>query len=389
MPGIHATLSPSAAKRWCECPPSARLNQKYNDLFGDQSSEYAEEGTRAHTLAELKLRKELGEINEYHFKLQVKKIEEITPETDRATDDYVDLVLSEFYQMRRIDPSAQLFVEQQLDLSEWIPECFGTSDAVIVSDAGLVVIDFKFGKGVPVSAVENYQLRLYTLGAYDAFHAVYNFNQGKMIICQPRLDSVSEDIMDITDLLCWADEIIRPAAQMAWRGEGELKAGEHCKFCSIRAICRENVLNSLNVIQNMFDSPDVLSDKRVVEILPYLDSAEKWIKNVRDYVFNQAMQGKRWKGYKLVRGKRPSRTWKDEKLVIDELAKAGYTSEQYYTKPKLRTPADLEKILHKPAFDSLLGSYVYQGEGNLTLVPEDDSREEYAPVDLDFGDLVN
>lgn len=389
MPGIHATLSPSAAKRWCECPPSARLNQKYNDLFGDKSSEYAEEGTRAHTLAELKLRKELGEINDYSFKLQKEQIEEITPEIDRATDDYVDLVLSEFYQMRRIDPSAQLFVEQQLDLSEWIPECFGTSDAVIVSDAGLIVIDLKFGKGVPVSAVENYQLRLYALGAYDAFHAVYNFNKVKMIICQPRLDSVSDDIMDVIDLLCWADEIIRPAAQTAWRGEGELKAGEHCKFCSVRAICRENVLNSLNVIQNMFDSPDVLSDKRVVEILPYLDSAEKWIKNVRDYVFNQAMQGKKWKGYKLVRGKRPSRTWKYETAVVDQLARAGYTQDQYFTTPKLRTPADLEKILHKSAFDSLLGSYVYQGEGNLTLVPEDDSREEYAPVDLDFGDLVN
>lgn len=389
MPGVHAALSPSAARRWVMCPPSGRLCQKYRDMFGDKSSVYAEEGTRAHSLAELKLRKELGEINEFNFKVQVAAIDGITPEIDRFTDDYVDCVLTEYYALRRVDPSTQLFIEQQLDLSEWVPDCFGTSDAVIVSDAGLIVIDLKYGSGIPVSAEDNYQLRLYALGAYDAFHSLYSFQQVKMIICQPRLDSVSEDIMYVNALLCWADEVIKPAAQKAWRGEGEFKAGEHCKFCNVKAICRENVLTSLNVIGNMFDSPDILSDAKVAELLPFLDTAEKWIKNVRDYVFNQAMQGKKWKGYKLVRGKRPSRTWKDEMLVIDELAKAGYTSEQYFTKPKLRTPADLEKVLHKPAFDSLLGSYVYQGEGNLTLVPEDDSREEYAPVDLDFGDLVN
>lgn len=389
MPSIHATLSPSAARRWVMCPPSGRLCQKYRDMFGDKSSVYAEEGTRAHSLAELKLRKELGEINEFNFKVQKEKMDGITPEADRATDDYVDLVLTEFYQMRRLDPSAQLFVEQQLDLSEWVPECFGTSDAVIVSDAGLVVIDLKYGSGIPVSAKDNYQLRLYALGAYDAFHCLYNFQQVKMIICQPRLDSVSDDVMFITDLLCWADEVVKPSALKAWRGEGEFKAGEHCKFCAVKAICRENVLTSLKVVDNMFDSPDVISDKKLSELLPFLDTAEKWIKNVREYCYNQAMQGKKWKGYKLVRGKRPSRTWKDETAVIDQLARAGYTQDQYYTSPKLRTPADLEKILHKSAFDALLGSYVFQGEGSLALVPEDDSREEYAPVDLDFGDLVN
>jgi hypothetical protein len=331
----------------------------------------------------------LGEINDFNYQQQKQKIDDLTPEIDRFTDDYVDCVLTEYYQMKRLDPSAQLFIEQQLDLTDWVPEGFGTADAVIVSDVGLIVVDLKFGKGVPVSAVENYQLRLYALGAYEAFHSLYNFTQVKMIIDQPRLDSVSEDIMDILDLLCWADEVIKPSAQLAWRGEGEFKAGDHCKFCAVKAICRENVLTSLSVIQNMFDSPDTISDSRIADILPYLDTAEKWIKSIREYSYNQAMQGKKWKGYKLVRGKRPSRTWKDENAVVDQLARAGYTQDQYYTSPKLRSPADLEKILHKSAFDALLGSYVYQGEGSLSLVPESDSREEYAPVDLDFGDLIS
>ena len=386
MPGIHAALSPSAAKRWVMCPPSARLNQKYKDAFGDQSSEYAAEGTLAHALSELKLRKEIGEINEFSFKVQKEALGEIPAEMDRYTDDYVDVVLTEYYTMKRADPSTQLLIEQRLEMNDWIPECFGTSDAVIVSDIGLIVIDLKYGKGVPVDAVGNYQARVYALGAYAMFHDLYAFSQVKEIIVQPRLQSVSEETINVDDLLVWADSEIVPAAQQAWRGEGEFHAGPHCQFCLVKAICRENVLTSLGVIQNMFDSPDTLSDKKVGELLPFLDRAEEWIKSVREYAYNQALQGKEWRGYKLVRGKRPGRVWKNEEEVIDQLSRAGYIEKQYMTEPKLRSVADLEKIL-KGAFDSIVGKYVYQGEGKLTLVPETDKREAYSPVELAFGDL--
>ena len=387
MPGLHATLSPSAAKRWCTCTPSARLNQKYCAMFGDKSSEYAEEGTLAHAVAELKLRKENGEINDFLFKEQLKQLGNISADIDRATDDYVDVVLSELYSARKTDPYAQLFIEQQLDMSEWIPECFGTSDAVIVSEHGLVVLDYKNGSGIPVSAIGNYQERIYALGAYAAFRDLYEFKHIKMMIVQPKLDSYTEEVLTIDELLQWADEVIVPAAQMAWKGEGEFVSGEHCRFCNIKAICRENVLNSLSVIQNMFDSPDVISDEQLEKMLPYLDSAEQWISDVKAYVFNQAMQGKTWKGYKLVQGRRPGRVWKDEAEVINQLSRAGYTEQQIYTKPKLKSPADLEKELKKSAFDAIVGRYVFQGDGKLTLVPESDKREEYRPVELDFEDL--
>ena len=388
MPTLHATIPPSAAKRWCACPPSARLNQKYHDLFGDKSSEYAEEGTLAHSVAELKLRLNNGDINEFNFKEQMKQFGDIKPEMDRYTDDYVDVVLAELYSARRIDPNAMLFVEQRLDMSEWIPECFGTSDAVIVFDGGLIVVDLKYGKGVPVKAEGNYQARIYSLGAYAAVKDLYTIKQVKEIICQPRLDSVTEEILSIDDLLGWAEDVIRPAAQLAWKGEGEFKAGDHCQFCAVKAICKENVLASLNVIQNMFDSPDILPDERVEQLLPFLDQAEDWIKNLRSYAHNQAIQGKHWYGWKLVRSKRPSRVWKDEAAVIDQLARAGYTEEQYCTAPKLKSVAEMEKTLKKAAFDALVGKYVFQGEGGLTLVPESDKREEYLPVDLAFGDLL-
>ena len=389
MPGQHAALSPSAAKRWVLCPPSARLNQKYNQMFGDAGSPYAEEGTQAHAVAELKLRLANGEINQFNYNEQVKALGEIPTEMDRATDDYVDVVLTELYAARKIDPAAQLYIEQKLDMSEWIPECFGTSDVVIVFDGGLVVIDFKYGKGVAVEARENYQARIYALGAYAAVRDLYNIKQVKEIICQPRLDSVTEEILSIDDLLEWADTVIRPAAQLAWRGEGEFCSGEHCRFCSVKAICRKNVLDSLSVLQNMFDSPDVITDARLEQILPYLDTAEDWIKNVRSYAYNQAVRGHKWRGYKLVRGKRPGRVWTDEPEVINTLARAGYTTEQYYTAPKLKSVAELEKTLKKNAFDALIGRYVFQGEGNITLVPESDKREEYTPIDLAFGDIAD
>ena len=387
MPGIHAALSPSAAKRWCTCTPSARLNQKYNDIFGDKSSEYAEEGTKAHALAELKLRKENGEINDFLYGEQLKQLGDIPADMDRAVDDYVDAVLTELYSARKIDPHAQLFIEQQLDMSEWIPECFGTSDVVIVSEYALIVIDYKHGKGVPVSAIGNYQERIYALGAYAAFRDLYDFKHIKTMIVQPRLDSFTEEILSIEELLSWADEIIVPAAQLAWKGEGIFVSGEHCRFCNIKAICRENVLNSLSVIQNMFDSPDVISDEQLEKMLPFLDTAEQWISDVKAYAYSQAIQGKTWKGYKLVQGRRPGRVWRDEAEVIDQLSRAGYSEEQIYTKPKLKSPADLEKELKKSAFDALVGRYVFQGDGKLTLVPESDKREEYHPVEADFDDL--
>lgn len=387
MPTLHAALSPSSASRFCNCPPSARLNQKFRDLFGDKGSEYAEEGTLAHSLAELKLRHEIGEINDFLYGEQLKQLGTITPSMDRYIDDYVDVVLSELYLARRSDSSAQLFVEQQLEMDEWIPECFGTSDAVIVGETGLVVADLKYGQGLPVSAVGNYQLRIYALGAYAAFRDVYDIKHVKTIIIQPRLDSVTEEILTIEELLQWAEEVIKPAAQLAWKGEGEFHSGEWCRFCSVKAICRENVLNSLSVIENMFDSPDVISDDKLEKMLPFLDTAEDWIKDVKAYAYNQALQGKTWHGYKLVQGRRPGRVWKDEATVIDQLSRAGYTERQIYTEPKLKSVAEMEKELKKSAFDALVSKFVFQGEGKLTLVPEDDKREEYRPVETDFGDL--
>jgi len=388
MPSLHASISPSASHRWINCPPSVRLNQKYRDIFGDQSSEYAEEGTKAHSVAELKLRKENKEINEFNYNSQISALGEIPSEMDRATNDYVDVVLGEFYSVKKNCPDAKLMVEQQIDMQEGIKGCWGTSDAVIVSDQLLVVCDLKYGKGLPVSAVNNPQARIYAYGAALEFGDLYGFTHVKTVIIQPRLDSVTEDILTREELFNWVSEVATPSAELAYKGEGEFHAGDWCRFCAVKALCKENVLAGFEVLRNIFDSPDTISDDRINAVLPYLDRAEDWIKNVRDYARSMALEGHEWKGYKLVRGRRPGRKWKDENEVINTLARAGYSQEQYMTEPELRSCSELEKILKKSAFDALVGQYVFQGDGALTLVPEDDKREAYSPIELSFGDLL-
>lgn len=386
MPGQHATLSPSSAKRFLECPPSARLNAKLLDRFGEQSSPYAEEGTKAHALAELKLRHDNGEINDFNFKMQKEAMGELPKDMDMFTDRYEDAVLERFYAARHTCPDAQLLVEQRLKMDRWVPGCFGTSDAVVVSDDVLVVQDLKYGKGVPVSAEGNPQARLYALGAVAEFGDLYGFQEVRTVIIQPRLDSITEEVLTRDELLAWGEEI-RPIAEQAWKGEGEFKTGDHCRFCAARAICAARAAEAMDIFKHGFDEPRVIPDSDIPGILKVLDTAEDWIKDIRAYALAQAKQGVSYPGYKLVRGKRPGRKWKNEEEVINLLARAGYEREQY-EETKLKSAAELEKVLGKSAFDAILGKQVTQGDGPLTLVTEDDKRPEYTAAEAALSDLI-
>jgi len=388
MPGIHAILSASRAKQWLACPPSARLNQKLIERLGDRASPYAEEGTKAHAVAELKLRKEIGEINEFLYKEERKQLGEIEPEMDKFTDVYVDEVLTRYYEAKKSTPDAELLIEQRLDFSEWVPSGFGTGDAVIVSDKTLEVLDLKYGKGVPVDAVGNPQTRCYGLGAIHEFGAIFGFYKVRTTIVQPRLYSVTEETLDRDELLAWGEEI-KPIAEQAWRGEGEFKPGDHCRFCNARGICRARALESMGVFVHGFDSPDVIPDEAIPEILRVADTAEQWLKDVRDYARSRAIQGTVYPGWKVVRGKKPGRHFRNEDEVINRLAHAGFGEDQYCKPKTLMSPSEMEKSIGKAAFDALLSDYVTQGEGALTLVPEDDKRPEYNNADLQFADLAD
>ena len=387
MPGQHALLSASAASRWLACPPSARLCAKLEGIFGEQSSPYAAEGTKAHSLAELKLRHAIGEINDFSFKEQVKALGEISRQMERATNQYMDIVLGKLYAAQAIDPAAKLLLEQRLDFSPWVPSGFGTGDAIIVSTHTLEVIDYKNGTGVAVSAVNNPQARLYGLGAYNAFGVIYEFTHVRMTIVQPNIDSVTEETMTTDELLEWG-ESIKPTAELAWYGKGEFNPSDKaCRFCRARALCAARAAAAMRGFTSGFATPGLIDDSEIPGILEVADIAEAWIKDVRAYARNQAIQGHQWPGYKLVRGRKGNRVWTDEEAVMEQLTRAGLSEEQYLNR-ELRAPGDIEKEMGKQAFDAIVKRYITQPEGALNLVPEDDKRVEYSSADATFADMA-
>ena len=409
-PSLHAVLGASSAHRWLVCTPSARLCEKLTSRFGSESSPYAAEGTKAHALAEIKVRLAyykadgmtaakhsrmspeqqeayLG-INEFRFKALRNELGDIPKDMEQATDSYCDIVLEKYLSAKEADPGAQLYLEQRLDYSAWVPSGFGTGDCIIVSDSLLEVCDYKHGKGIPVDAVGNPQLRLYGLGAMERFGRLYDFQSVRMTIIQPRLDSVSEETLTCDDLTSWAAEEVVEKAKQAWTGSGEFVPGEHCRFCAAKAVCSARVAQAMQMFQYGLEAPGLIPDEQIPSILGMLNDAEAWIKDIRAYAENQALHGQVWPGWKLVHGKKPNRQWADPEEVKAQLLRAGYPADQFQ-EVKLKPVGEIEKALGKKAFQALVGGLVSQGEGKLTLVPADDKRVEFASADADFQDLIN
>lgn len=409
-PSLHAVLGASSAHRWLVCTPSARLCEKLTSRFGNESSPYAAEGTKAHALAEIKVRlayykvdsmtaakhsrmspeqqKAYLGINEFRFKALRNELGDIPKDMEQATDSYCDIVMEKYLSAKEADPGAQLYLEQRLDYSAWVPSGFGTGDCIIVSDSLLEVCDYKHGKGIPVDAVGNPQLRLYGLGAMAKFGSLYDFQSVRMTIIQPRLDSVSEETLTCEDLTSWAAEEVVEKAKQAWTGSGEFVPGEHCRFCAAKAVCSARVAQAMQMFQYGLEAPGLIPDEQIPSILGMLNDAEAWIKDIRAYAENQALHGQVWPGWKLVHGKKPNRQWSDPEEVKAQLLRAGYPADQFQ-EVKLKPVGEIEKALGKKAFQALVGGLVSQGEGKLTLVPADDKRVEFASADADFQDLIN
>lgn len=397
MPPLkHAILSPSACSRWGldekgnpACTPSARLEEKLRGIFGDASSPFAEEGTRAHALAELKLRHMTGEYNDFTYKairaeMEAKK-PKISSAMERATDLYVDIVMGKLFEAQQVCEDAKLLIEERFDLTQWVPECFGTGDVVIVSDATLEVVDYKNGSGVKVDAAGNQQMRLYGLGGLAAYGDLYGFTHVKCTIVQPNIDNISEEVLTREELLAWGEKL-KPAAELAWKGKGEFRPGDRCRFCKAKALCAARAAEAMRGFTHGFATPGLIDDAEIPGILAVADIAEAWIKDVRQYARSQALRGQTWPGYKLVRGRKGNRTWTDEEKVLEQLTRAGLPEEQYL-KQGVKSPGDIEKALGKTAFEALLKQFVTQPDGALNLVPEDDKRVEYSSADADFSDL--
>lgn len=370
----HALLSASGSSRWMRCTPSARLEE----LVDEETSEYAKEGTFAHSYSELLLSNYLGIIKKTEFNKELKNLmgnDFYSAELAEYVQVYIDYAIEKINEAKAHTKDAVLMVEMRLDYSPWVPEGFGTGDLVIVTDDVLEIVDLKFGLGVKVSAVNNTQMRLYALGAIHQFSCLYDIKKIKMTICQPRLDSISTDEIEVFNLLKWAETEVKPKADLAIKGKGEFKSGLHCRFCRVRYTCRERAEESTRLACMEFKAPPLLTDDEITEVLSQAEELEKWASDVSAYALNKAIsEGKEWTGYKLVEG-RSSRKYKDETIVCKALIEAGYEENHIYSKSLLSITA-MEKEIGKKKFSELLGTYIEKVPGKLKLVSYEDKRPE-------------
>lgn len=363
-PEVHSVLGASAADRWMNCTPSAQLTAGMED----EATTFAAEGTAAHALCEWKVRKAL--------KMRAGRrptSDYWTDEMEEFTDDYRDFIMDLVGQAKLTCKDPVTLIEQHLDFSCYVPDGFGTGDFLLVADRELNVVDFKYGRGVAVYADHNPQMMLYALGALNLFDCLYDIEQVTMTIFQPRLSSISTWTISAEELYKWAEEVLKPKAELAAKGEGEFISGSWCRFCKARNTCRARAESFLELARMEFQPPALLSDEEVAEVMEKADELSKWASDVMTYAQAEAIEnGKHWDGYKLVEG-RSVRKFSDEAKVEAAAKEAGYTD--IYNK-SLITLTAFEKLMGKKTFADVLGQYVTKPAGKLTLVPVSDKRPE-------------
>ena len=383
----HALLSASKAAQWINCPPSARLQEG----IPDKRSEYADEGTTAHELGEIKLRRRITICNSAERARLDAELERVkaspyyNAEMENAIQEYVEIVGERFMEAKARSSDAVVLLEERLDFSEWVPEGYGTGDVVLISDGVLEIIDLKYGKGVPVSAVGNPQMRLYALGAWSAYSYLYDIQEVRMTIVQPRLDSVSTDTLSIDELLEWAETVVKPAAVLADAGEGEFKAGDHCRWCKVKATCRARAEANMAALAYEFKEPALLTLEEIGSILHIADQLKAWAKDVEDYAHEQALKGNKIPQWKLVEG-RSNRQITDKEAARVALEAAGLEQEKYL-KVELLGISELEKRIGKKELTSLIGDLIVKPPGKPVLVPETDQRPELNSIEEEFANI--
>lgn len=378
----HAILSASGASRWMACTPSAVLEQQ----FENKSSVFAEEGTLAHELGELTLKLNLGEITKRTFNSKFKKIQEnklYSADMPDYVQTYVDTCLGRVSEAKATTPDALFKIEQRLDFSEWVPNGFGTGDFVIIADGTMEVCDLKYGKGVPVSANNNKQMMLYALGAIAEFNFLYDIQKVRMTIIQPRLDNISTFEVTTEDLLKWAEDYVRPRAELAIKGKGEFCAGDHCKFCRAKAICRARAEKNMELAKYDFEEPALLDNNDVAYILSKIDELVNWAGDVKDFALEQALNGEEYDGFKVVEG-RSNRKYADTEAIVEILRDNNFNDPDIFKPSELITLTNMEKLVGKKKLTELIGDYIVKPPGKPTLVPITDKREPYNPAKADF-----
>lgn len=386
-PSKHSLLGASKAAQWLGCPPSVMWEQEFPE---PPSSEAAEEGTLAHAIAEEHLRRIMAGKKVATSK-KLKEDPLYRPVMEEHVAIYTDYIMEELTAAKAVTPDALLVIEDRVDFSRFVPDGFGTADCVLIADGHLQVFDFKYGKGVPVEAYNNPQLRLYGVGALLAYEMLYSIDRVTMHIIQPRLDSITSETLTAQELMEWAEKQVAPKAELAAKGEGEHTPGEHCRWCRCKNICRAYAQEQLRIAKLRFDEPEhiernpnELSPEEIAEILSGVDSLTRWAKSIKEYALDQAVNyGETFPGYKIVLG-RSNRVIADEGAALEALDAAGFTPDRVM---KLKGLGDLEDIVGARKLTELLGDLIIKPAGKPVLAPESDKRPAYNTAKIAFTAL--
>ena len=370
-PKGHAILSASSSDRWLHCPPSARLCETYED----KGSDYAAEGTDAHELCEYKLKRALG----MDASDPTENLTWHNEEMEDCANGYAAYILEMVEAAKESCADPKVLIEQRVDFSRWVEQGFGTADCIIITDGTLRICDYKHGLGVLVDATDNPQMKCYALGALELFDDIYDIDNVSMTIYQPRRQNISTFEISKDALYKWADEVLKPTADLAFAGDGNFLCGEWCGFCKAKHECRARAESNLTLAQYDFKFPPLLEDSEIEYILSRADELVAWASDIKEYALQQAISGKEWAGWKLVEG-RSNRKYSNEEAVIQAVTDAGFDP---YEKKLLGITA-MQKRLGKSRFDELLTAYIEKPQGKPTLVPESDKRPAMNNAKTDF-----
>jgi len=363
----HALLSASGSKRWLSCTPSAKLEATLPEQKRPPGAfDFSQEGTMAHSMAEAKLRYHFEQIGTEEYENEISTIK-ATPYYNDDFEANVDSYV--LYVRSQIGEGDTPLFEQRVDFSDWVPDGFGTADVVILSKHSIRVIDLKFGKGIPVSAQDNTQLRLYALGAYSKFKEEFpELKEVSYTIHQPRLDSISTDGTTISKLVDWANYFVKPKAKKAWSGAGEFLPGDWCQFCKAKAQCRARSDYNQELAKQEFKEPPLLTEEELVEVLAKAQDLRQWAVDVEDYALNKAItQQIIPRGFKL--GTTVThRKVTDQELAAKVLVEKGLPEDQIWEPKKIKSVPSLIKLGGKGQVEAWLGSLVQRPEGSPKLV---------------------
>ncbi len=355
----HALLSASSSDRWLACPPSAVANEAYPN----QDTSFTQEGTTAHEVAEAIARLRIDPL------AKVEMPDNYTAEMLDCAHEYADYI-----EEQKKSNDATVLLEQRVDFSSWVPEGFGTCDCIIIQDDTLTIIDYKYGQGVQVNAIENTQLRLYALGAMNDYGNVLGITKIEMHIYQPRLNNISSDSITVEELMQWANKTVKPTATKASKGKGKYNPGEHCRFCKHAGRCRAltKLCTEYLDTHGMRVTVPILAPHEVADVLRMEPMVTLWLKKVKEQAFTTLMNGEELPGYKLVEGKLGNRKWKDEAEVASTLANL-YPRETF-TETRLLSPSQMDKAIGKKKVAELLEGLIERAPGAPTIAPVTDKR---------------